>query len=668
MSVNPLTNVRERLSRTPSYLIGSHRVLLTHKEDHCNICNGLTLWVGILLDHDLMLGSSYQEHRGFTGRVLSLPILSGSKEVDLTPLLVFLDDLDSALIREISGQNRFKGDFLYEVTAPINFGVVVHLCRKTVKCLAMGELSDLEAVRLLHQSFSFLKKIELDRPDLLESAKADYLDFEKLLEQRECNGFSPFARQAITEMRALARKHLRDFSLTPFRPEHGPGAVSDTNVKCWYDKYLHMKHDARIAYLLNQNCLGTIMDYCPWCTSEKSDRTCRYVAVPKTWKKLRGISAEPIELQFFQHAIFNRIDALFTTNSWWRQRVDLHDQTKSRKLAIAGSLYDNLATIDLSAASDSVTLELVKQVFKGTKLLYWLLGTRSTYSVCDEQTVRMRKFAPMGSACCFPVECIVFTLAAQVASDRTYIAGLDDRPTVRVFGDDIIIDGYAAHELIHILEELGFTVNTDKSYTSGGFREACGAEAYRGDEIQPLRYKRLDWDPSTQSSSAGSISTSLSYINSLYLRGYHTTREYLLHGLLHSKITVGKHRREVGRYLSATFHGLHGTFMSSCPTNFNRLFKFDREYQTIKVLSIGFRLRLRSKIKSSVMTELFSMMRYHEWQLGHQPGLVDFERRWEKGWIDLGAVSDLDSRIPLGFVMTPTEKWKVWTEDLSYMS
>lgn len=662
MSANQLATVRQNVARTECYRIGNHKVLPSHKGDfHC-ICNGLTLWAGILLDHDLRLDPTDHEHLGFAGRLKKLPWLSGDKEVDLTILLTFLDDMDASLLLEISGHTPFKGaHLLKEIRVPASAGVIVDLYRRTIKCMSRGGVSDVIAVKLLHQMFCFLKKIQIDRPDLTEAANAAFIEFESGLELADSIPESSEYTAIVFEMNALARRHLKDFNTDAFRPKHGPGVVADKGVKCWYDKYTHFRTDDRVNYLLGREDLGTSADYCPWIMPEKSTRTSRFVSVAKTWKKLRGISAEPVELMFFQQAISARLDNLFTTDSWWKQRVNLHDQATSRRLALLGSSHNGYATIDLSNASDSVTLKLVKDVFKGTPVLRWLLGTRSTQSLCESVKVKLRKFAPMGSACCFPTECIIFALAAQAASDRTFQADLDSSQTVRIFGDDIIVDWYAAPTLISMLEVLGFSVNTDKTYITGQFREACGVEAYRGSEIQPLRYKRLEFGFGPEPSSPDDIATALEYCNTLYSLGCHETRKYLLQELLSKQHSLGNTLRSVSRYLPATFSGGRGTLASPMPTNFNRLLKFDHDLQTLVVRSIGYRLRLLSKFDNLEMSELFSWMKYHEWQLGHQLGCFESEKRWANGWIELGRVNDFDKRLPLGFAMTPTEKWVVWT-------
>jgi len=673
--VKQLTQVRTNLSITPSYLIGNHCVTLNQSEDHHNICNGLTLWVGILLDiNTLLMDLRPEEANGRDGRIMKMQFLCGSDSVNLTSLLTFLDDIDNWLLNQLSTSSRFKGDLPKGILVPNDLGCVMSLVRSICYGVRNGEVGDVEAVKWIHQICSFLSKIELDRPDLVETANADFISFEHDLSIASPLRDNHEVASILNEMNSLARKTLHDWKLGSFLPQHGPGAVADPKVKCWYEKYLHTRSDRRIAYLLDHSCLGTEKDYCPWLMSEKSTRTSRFISVPKTWKKLRGISAEPVELQFYQQGVRRSIDSMFSESQFWKHRVNLHDQSISGQLALFGSITGSYATIDLSAASDSVTLELVKEVFKGTPLLYWLLGTRSTSTECDKQTVRIKKFAPMGSATCFPVECIIFTLAAQVASDRVRIPALHNSETIRVFGDDIIIDYFAADELIGILKLLGFRVNTRKTFTTGCFREACGIEAYRGVEVQPLRFKRLSSNLNTWNPPVSEISVATSYSNSLFERGFRSTRAYLVHALLKSRVTVGGQTMLIEPYLTATFSGERGSLVSPNPTNFQKLRKFSMEppqdkkvpwYQVVLVKSMGLRLRIPSWRNGSEISELFSWFKYHEWQMRHQPNLVDYEKMWEKGWIDLGAKSDYDQRVPLGSVIVPTVKWVPWTYENS---
>lgn len=57
-----------------------------------------------------------------------------------------------------------------------------------------------------------------------------------------------------------------------------------------------------------------------------------------------------------------------------------------------------------------------------------------------------------------------------------------------MYGDDIIIPQYAAALCSDILNEMGFTVNTDKSYLTGPFKESCGGNYFCGVDITPLKF------------------------------------------------------------------------------------------------------------------------------------------------------------------------------------
>lgn len=665
MSSERLPTIYRKFCQVDCYLIGSNRVVRSNVKDYTVITNGLTLWYGILLDHSSKLLLTEKTRASAEGRIMKmiLPIGQSNSEIDITSVLAYLDKLDTAFLNAISALDGFKDHlFIAEVKALTTSSLCgvgqtyVWLCSETLKKVRCGELGEGLALRLIRQSIVFLKKIVVDRPDVEEEMLNSFFDFEDELTNVVVPALDDIeAVEIIAQMNTLARKHLSNFTVPVLLPRHGPGAVSDPKVKSWYSKYTNVRSDARINYVLDHANLGSIKDYCPLVAPEESTRTSRYICVPKTWKKLRGINAEPIELQFFQQGVFHAIDQFIQHDKWWSKRINLHDQAFSRELARYGSIHGGYATIDLSNASDSVSLELVKRVFKGTPLLKWLLATRSTMTTCKGRTIRISKFAPMGSACCFPVECLVFALAAQVSSDRTRMRGVDSDPTVRVFGDDIIVDWYSATECITILQKLGFSVNIEKSYTSGWFREACGAEYYRGIDLVPVRFRRIGCRFLPGPVTGEDVSTILSMSNLLYERGYHETRKFLL-GILFSKYyRLGSARLNVQRYISATFSGERGSLASPCPTNFNRVIKFDRGLQCLMAKQIGFHRRPSNPVEALSMDEVSSYMSYVEWQIRHQPGLVDWEERWEDGWIDSGDEPDPTARLPIGFTMVPGE-------------
>jgi len=221
----------------------------------------------------------------------------------------------------------------------------------------------------------------------------------------------------------------------------------------------------------------------------------RVVAVPKTAMTPRIISIEPTYNQFVQQGLA----AMFVEWMYQRDDVSFEFREPNMELARAGSRLGSHATIDLSEASDRISLRLVKDLFGDHKyLLGAILACRSmTSELPDGTRVQLRKFASMGSALTFPIQTLVFATIARMALERMHKSGVEDfNSPLRVYGDDIVIPTYAALELIDLLHLFGLKVNFAKSFWTGMFRESCGGEYFSGSDVGIVRTrKRL---PSTR--------------------------------------------------------------------------------------------------------------------------------------------------------------------------
>jgi len=662
MASNCMSAIARKFFAVESYLLGSNRISRSiPNSDHDSVAVGLALWYGVILDYNVTFCSA-DNAKVNHGRIVKHALDGWPICPSLLDVLSALDELSDILLRNISSSQGFKVPVLlaelkkWQVAswiAPLK-GCLLEIIRSGFA--KVGDGNEVQVIRAIRQMSCFLKKLDVARPDLEESMRKDFFDFEEALalavQERSSNDAY---RRDVLDMRAILRRHLSEFSLDPFVPGHGPGAVADGRVKCWQDKNANACVDVRIGYLLGHAGLGEEAEYLPLVKGEHSTRTSRYITVPKTWKKLRGISAEPTELQFWQQGVLRRIDHMFRHDKWWSQRINLHSQQRSRDLALYGSKSGELATVDLSAASDSVSLQLVRDLFGNTLLGRWLLGTRSVFTECEGRTIRISKFAPMGSACCFPVECMVFCLAAEVAVLRTRKPSVKTRQ-VCVFGDDIIVPSYAVHELFEILNRLGFEVNTEKSFWSGDFREACGIEAWRGQDIAPCRFRA--WRTSHGLwSDHEEIASMTSFANELFVRGLHDTRAFLLGILLKKRINLGKKQHVlVQDTIFATFSGERSTLASPCPTNFNLEKKFSRPLQACVYKRVVWQERPRSRKLDPIMFGSYSVCEYIAWLIRHQSGVCDFDDLWSKGWIE-SVDSNPYSRLPLGSTMVPTKKW-----------
>lgn len=198
--------------------------------------------------------------------------------------------------------------------------------------------------------------------------------------------------------------------------------------------------------------------------------------VPKNAKTYRSIVVEPTLNGFFQLGIGDYMTKRLLANG-----VDLKDQSTNRRLARLGSLTGELATLDLSSASDTIATELVWHLLP----LDWalLLSSLRTSTVWDGANhVRLHKFSSMGNGFTFPLESLIFWALGK--------AIVDDDGVVSVYGDDIIVPSKHAQRLVSVLQEAGFSVNREKSFITGPFRESCGGDYLSGIDIRPLYIKR----------------------------------------------------------------------------------------------------------------------------------------------------------------------------------
>jgi len=535
------------------------------------IKNGLFMWCGIALEKASAVLSE-SNFRVFGGRMLKHPASILSHPEGFSSFLGMLDEVDDAINDVISSKaSQFKAEVLYEELHRILVCWSADLWRTLsplLKSIIGSELS-VDCVRFLRQLSNLLSKIHIDRADLLESSISEYRQTEELLfaETSVQSARSDEYWDMILRIRSVLRDTVASFKMDAPMPKHGPGAVADPSVKSKLGKYLTMGYDERINYMLRKETAEEMVDYSPFPLQEQS-RTSRVVFVPKSWKKLRGISAEPAGLQFFQQAVLSGITESVSRTDLSRI-INLRDQDTSRHMALRGSRNGYLATIDLSAASDSVTLRLVKDIFGSTSLCRWLLATRSTHTLIENQSMEILKFAPMGSACCFPVECLVFAGIALASAAKHFGHHSVHYRDFRVFGDDIICPAFMSECIMDDLTGMGFTVNSDKSYISGDYRESCGMDAWRGFDVTPLKLKDFSFDfNSSNPLSYEHHSRVVAYLNFLYSNGYKGVRSFFLKKLLNTTILARK-QRFWGKQSLVFGDGSRGTLASCQPDNFH---------------------------------------------------------------------------------------------------
>lgn len=208
----------------------------------------------------------------------------------------------------------------------------------------------------------------------------------------------------------------------------------------------------------------------------------RVTTVPKSAKTDRVIAIEPDLNMFIQKGIGALIRSALK-----RVGIDLDDQTRNQVLAREGSITGTLCTIDLSSASDTISMKLVEELlpcdwFEAIKQCRSPVGT-----LPDGTVIRYQKVSSMGNGFTFELESLIFW--ALCSSVITLFKPEESR--LAVYGDDIIMASSLYHTISWVLSYAGFTVNMKKSHHDGPFRESCGKHYWKGDDVTPL-YIRED--------------------------------------------------------------------------------------------------------------------------------------------------------------------------------
>lgn len=374
--------------------------------------------------------------------------------------------------------------------------------------------------------------------------------------------------------------------LTPFfehvnLPKHGGGHVAERGAKSPMEKHKVIHFDCVVDKVFFQNSLSpdlavdfrkVLPEATIWSSDAPYQRVSRltdslFSLVYKDVASLRSICQEPATYMYFQQSVRRALEVAIRRGPLYRF-VRIEDQSHNSDAARAGSLHGQLDTLDLSAASDSLAWAVVKRAFS-PKIVKYLFATRSRYvSLPDNSRREISKFAPMGSAVCFPIQSIFYTLVIlreyhqylwpgrrvtehsirQLLSlvEKDDCAVVSGMATIRVYGDDMICDSRVTDRVIASLSSLGFTINRAKSFTgSNCFRESCGGYYLNGADVTPVILKLKDpkWylTPNV-------LTSLIQAANRAHLRGYKTMRMTLLK-LAHYWPRAGRYAESLPRPL-----------------------------------------------------------------------------------------------------------------------
>lgn len=266
----------------------------------------------------------------------------------------------------------------------------------------------------------------------------------------------------------------------------------------------------------------------------EEEQPVRVVDVPKTLKTPRIISVEPSYMMLMQQSVAKPLMAYLESEQFqYNGSIRFTKQSVNQEMARVGSLDGSYATIDLKDASDLVGNNLVKHVFSSCPgFLELIQACRSTRALLpDKSVINLRKFASQGSALCFPIEAMVF-FTIIIAS---IVRQSGRRPSKQrlakaaanafVYGDDIIVPAETATGVMEDLEAYGLVVNRDKSFTTGFFRESCGADWYNGVNVTPTYVRQ--WDLSGSIRDPRMLEAYISLSNQFYMKGLWNVSQYI---------------------------------------------------------------------------------------------------------------------------------------------
>nr|WKV33254.1 MAG: RNA-dependent RNA polymerase [Riboviria sp.] len=207
----------------------------------------------------------------------------------------------------------------------------------------------------------------------------------------------------------------------------------------------------------------------------------RVVTVPKNYKTDRVIAIEPLWNSYFQRGL-----GQFIRSRLKRVGIDLNDQTPNQRAALRGSKDGSCATIDLKAASDTISEGLVSLLLP-SDWFYALNAVRSHRGVLPSgELITYQKFSSMGNGSTFELESLIFW---AICSSVLQLSKEKDN-TLLVYGDDIVVPSSSAELVIDALEFCGFSVNRKKTHIDGSFRESCGKHYLGGVDITPFYIRK----------------------------------------------------------------------------------------------------------------------------------------------------------------------------------
>jgi len=416
----------------------------------------------------------------------------------------------------------FLRGFLEKVFSSTDGALLDSPCIVTIRCLrqfllAFGKIRQPCSPKREQQGLCAYIQTEKEVAD-----HDKYLEAHSMLSHRKMGYKSDFSRLSVLLWSELFSKVEKDLE-NSFRPGHGPGVTSDRrngnskwDFQEWSDR-LEREFPFVEWALPNYRLFikAQSVNFLP----VGQERPVRVLSVPKTARTPRIIACEPSYVMYVQQGLLRifqtQMEACWPSSHF----CSFSSQQPNQRLAREGSETGDLATLDLSEASDRVSNQLVEDLFYAfPSLSKAVQASRSPQADVLGQLLSLSKFASMGSALTFPIESLVFTTLVflgieKALGHRLTLASIRSfRGKVRVYGDDILVPTDMVPSVCRALEAYGLKVNTNKSFWTGQFRESCGADWYSGYDVTVARIRS---EIPTQRRHASEIASYSAFANQL---------------------------------------------------------------------------------------------------------------------------------------------------------
>lgn len=205
--------------------------------------------------------------------------------------------------------------------------------------------------------------------------------------------------------------------------------------------------------------------------------------VPKNAKTHRVICIEPMLNGFIQKGLGSWIGGRLKNFG-----IDLTDQTQNQRLASVAH-EESLCTVDFKSASDTISYQLVLDLLPFDWFEILDVTRCPAFKLkADKTWYEFNKFSSMGNAYTFELESLIFYSLAWACVEQVQIKPVTGK-NLSVYGDDVIIPRAAFDLFQEVCQFCGFSINTEKTFTSGPFYESCGQDWYLGHLVRPFFLK-----------------------------------------------------------------------------------------------------------------------------------------------------------------------------------